>query len=318
MPDVARTGMKLSMAETTSATLTPAEKVKQFPTTPGLYLMKDAQGRVHLHRQGQEPAEPGRLVLPQGGRRRPTHLRLDRRGRRRRVPARRQRGRRPPDGGPADQGHPAQVQPRPQGRQVVPLPADHDRRGLPPGQLHPRAARPRRQALRPVPAAPRASAAPSMSSRGSSSSAPARWISRRTIPAGDGSGPACSTRSTSARPRATCGSTASPTAPTSAACSSSSTARRTSLLKEMEEEMRAASKELQFEKAARLRDEIKALKTLNLRGNLAKHAQPEVFYVDPRKGSRASRRSSSSTRSRARSTAWTSPTWAAPRWSARW
>src|SRR4051795_3812894 len=27
-------------------TLGPAEKVKQFPTTPGLYLMKDAQGRV--------------------------------------------------------------------------------------------------------------------------------------------------------------------------------------------------------------------------------------------------------------------------------
>ncbi len=56
------------------------------------------------------------------------------------------------------------------------------------------------------------------------------------------------------------------------------------LLKEMEEEMRAASKELRFEKAARLRDEIKALQTLNLRGNLARHAQPEVFYVDPRKG----------------------------------
>ena len=56
------------------------------------------------------------------------------------------------------------------------------------------------------------------------------------------------------------------------------------LLKEMDEEMREASKALEFEKAARLRDEIKALETLNLRGDLAKHAQPEVFYVDPRKG----------------------------------
>lgn len=56
------------------------------------------------------------------------------------------------------------------------------------------------------------------------------------------------------------------------------------LLKEMEEEMRESSKALQFEKAARLRDEIKALGSLNLRGNLADHAQPEVFYVDPRKG----------------------------------
>jgi excinuclease ABC subunit C len=56
------------------------------------------------------------------------------------------------------------------------------------------------------------------------------------------------------------------------------------LLKEMEEEMRESSKALEFEKAARLRDEIKALGSLNLRGNLADHAQPEVFYVDPRKG----------------------------------
>jgi excinuclease ABC subunit C len=56
------------------------------------------------------------------------------------------------------------------------------------------------------------------------------------------------------------------------------------VLKEMEDEMREASKALQFEKAARLRDEIKALQTLNLRGDLEKHAQPEVFYVDPRKG----------------------------------
>jgi excinuclease ABC subunit C len=56
------------------------------------------------------------------------------------------------------------------------------------------------------------------------------------------------------------------------------------VLKEMEEEMKEASKTLLFEKAARLRDEIKALTSLNLRGNLADHAQPEVFYVDPRKG----------------------------------
>ena len=56
------------------------------------------------------------------------------------------------------------------------------------------------------------------------------------------------------------------------------------LLKEMEEEMRESSKSMHFEKAARLRDEIKALGSLNLRGNLADNAQPEVFYVDPRKG----------------------------------
>jgi excinuclease ABC subunit C len=56
------------------------------------------------------------------------------------------------------------------------------------------------------------------------------------------------------------------------------------LLKEMQANMLAASSELKFEKAARIRDEIKALESLNLRGDLKKHAQPEVFYTDPRKG----------------------------------
>jgi excinuclease ABC subunit C len=60
--------------------------------------------------------------------------------------------------------------------------------------------------------------------------------------------------------------------------------KKDAVVKEIEQEMREASKELQFEKAARLRDELKALQTLSLRGDLAKHAQPEVFYVDPRRG----------------------------------
>jgi excinuclease ABC subunit C len=59
---------------------------------------------------------------------------------------------------------------------------------------------------------------------------------------------------------------------------------RSSLLKELETAMKEASRELKFEKAARIRDEIKALESLNLRGDLESHAQPEVFYTDPRKG----------------------------------
>ena len=39
-----------------------------------------------------------------------------------------------------------------------------------------------------------------------------------------------------------------------------------------------------FEEAARLRDEIRLLETLNERGALDTHAQPEVFPVDPKKG----------------------------------
>jgi excinuclease ABC subunit C len=56
------------------------------------------------------------------------------------------------------------------------------------------------------------------------------------------------------------------------------------LLAEMEKEMQAASAAMQFEKAARLRDEIAALKKLSLRGEVDKDVQPEVFPIEPRKG----------------------------------
>lgn len=59
---------------------------------------------------------------------------------------------------------------------------------------------------------------------------------------------------------------------------------KASLLKELETAMRLASKELKFEKAARIRDEIESLRNLSQRGDLESHAQPEVFYVDPQKG----------------------------------
>jgi excinuclease ABC subunit C len=55
-------------------------------------------------------------------------------------------------------------------------------------------------------------------------------------------------------------------------------------LNEMKEEMLAASALLQFEKAARLRDEIHMLETLDERGELDTHVQPEVFFVDPKRG----------------------------------
>ena len=52
----------------------------------------------------------------------------------------------------------------------------------------------------------------------------------------------------------------------------------------MEDEMLEASKNLEFEKAAKLRDELQMLARLDERGELESHAQPEVFYVDPKKG----------------------------------
>jgi excinuclease ABC subunit C len=56
------------------------------------------------------------------------------------------------------------------------------------------------------------------------------------------------------------------------------------LLAEMNEEMTAAAKQLDFEEAARLRDEIEMLESLDERGELETHVQPEVFPIDPKRG----------------------------------
>lgn len=56
------------------------------------------------------------------------------------------------------------------------------------------------------------------------------------------------------------------------------------LLNELRDEMAAAAKALHFEKAGRLRDEIRMLETLDDRGELDTHEQPEVFFIDPKKG----------------------------------
>ncbi|HEX3998467.1 MAG TPA: excinuclease ABC subunit UvrC [Pirellulales bacterium] len=60
--------------------------------------------------------------------------------------------------------------------------------------------------------------------------------------------------------------------------------KKGALLEQMRGEMRAAAEALQFERAARLRDEIHLLETLDQRGDLDENAQPEVFYIDPKKG----------------------------------
>lgn len=62
------------------------------------------------------------------------------------------------------------------------------------------------------------------------------------------------------------------------------------LLKQLDEEMRAAAKERKFEEAAKMRDEITMLQSLDRRGELDLHAQPEVFYIDPKKGLEGLRR----------------------------
>jgi excinuclease ABC subunit C len=60
--------------------------------------------------------------------------------------------------------------------------------------------------------------------------------------------------------------------------------KKKGLLAEMEAEMKQASTELNFEKASILRDQIAALNKLELRGEVDKDVQPEVFVLDPRRG----------------------------------
>jgi excinuclease ABC subunit C len=60
--------------------------------------------------------------------------------------------------------------------------------------------------------------------------------------------------------------------------------KKDKLLAEMEREMAEASAATQFEKAARLRDDIAALRNLGLRGEVNRDVQPEVFPIEPKKG----------------------------------
>jgi excinuclease ABC subunit C len=60
--------------------------------------------------------------------------------------------------------------------------------------------------------------------------------------------------------------------------------KKARLFREMEAEMKEASASLRFEKAARIRDDMTALRNLSLRGRIDKDVQPEAFVMNPKKG----------------------------------
>ncbi len=62
------------------------------------------------------------------------------------------------------------------------------------------------------------------------------------------------------------------------------TSKGSVMVRQLTLEMEAASKELRFEDAAKLRDQVAAIKSLRLSGDASEHLQPEVFFVDPGKG----------------------------------
>ena len=60
--------------------------------------------------------------------------------------------------------------------------------------------------------------------------------------------------------------------------------KRSVMLRRLTREMETASSEQRFEDAAKLRDQVKALKSLDLSGDVRIDVQPEAFFVDPKKG----------------------------------
>lgn len=60
--------------------------------------------------------------------------------------------------------------------------------------------------------------------------------------------------------------------------------KRSVVLRQLNREMEQAARHREYEIAARLRDEIKALEALSLSGDPNADVQPEVFYIDPAEG----------------------------------
>jgi excinuclease ABC subunit C len=60
--------------------------------------------------------------------------------------------------------------------------------------------------------------------------------------------------------------------------------KKDELIVEMKQQMKEAAEALLFEKAARLRDDIQALENLGKRGDVERDVQPEVFALEPKKG----------------------------------
>ncbi len=60
--------------------------------------------------------------------------------------------------------------------------------------------------------------------------------------------------------------------------------KRSVVLRQVESAMKEAADARQFERAAQLRDQLKALQGLAQRGRPDQHVQPELFYQDPKRG----------------------------------
>ena len=132
LPEMPAGRSRASRSTTARPGFAALAKVRQFPQTPGVYLMKDAAGRViYVGKAKNLRAGPAATFSrpPPRIAARPTWCSeiadidyLDGR----------QRGRRPAGRSPADQGHAAEVQPGTERRQDVSVSGDHHARGFSP------------------------------------------------------------------------------------------------------------------------------------------------------------------------------------------
>ncbi|HOW72345.1 MAG TPA: excinuclease ABC subunit UvrC [Phycisphaerae bacterium] len=60
--------------------------------------------------------------------------------------------------------------------------------------------------------------------------------------------------------------------------------KRSVVLRQLQKEMEDSATAREYEKAARLRDQLRAMESLSLAGDPETHVQPEVFHIDPRDG----------------------------------
>jgi excinuclease ABC subunit C len=60
--------------------------------------------------------------------------------------------------------------------------------------------------------------------------------------------------------------------------------KRSTVLRQLRREMQQRAEKREYEQAAKLRDEISALESLEDRGEVDEHVQPELFQVDPSEG----------------------------------
>ena len=259
-------------------------KVRAFPTTPGVYLMKDAAGRViYVGKAKNLRARAGSYFLKAAAEERRTADLV--------------REIHDIDFLPAESEVDAllvearlvkDIQPKfnqeLERRQDVSVFGNLHSRGFSASRIYPRAKEIVGRSCTARLPAPAACGGRFKCCKRFSNSARAAWTLTTATKNGAGFGRACWRRSINARRRAICGFRRKIISATFIGCECFWKAKSGNCLDEMHAEMEQAAKELKFEKAARLRDEIHLLETLDNRGELDEHVQPEVFFIDPKKG----------------------------------